>query len=174
LKNESYIQKQNCFEFPTSFGDGFYVHTFWDPIEHIQHLAFVKGKITAQEPILVRMHAECMTGDIFSDSLTCSSHYLKKSFEKIQKNGQGIFVYIRVPNEPDRSLKWISQKTKNPPMDTKNYGTGAQILKALGVEKLTLLTNSPTKRVGIRGYGLKIVNTIPLDSSQTEQKIHGK
>ena len=119
LKNESYIQKQKSFEFPTSYGKGFYVHTFWDPIEQTQHLAFVKGTIKPDRPTLVRMHAECITGDVFSDSLTDSSYYLKKSFEKIQENGKGIFVYIRIPQEPSRSLNWVAQKTKNLTMDKK-------------------------------------------------------
>ncbi len=173
VENESYIEKRESFPFPTSYGKGFYVHVFWDPINEVQHLAFIKGDIAADKVCLVRMHAECMTGDVFADSVTRSSYFLKKSFEKIEEYGNGVLVYIRVPNEPARSLARVfnqSQKKaskivspENHFMDSKDYGTGAQILRSLGVRKLKLLTNSKVKRVGLRGYGLEIVETEPLD-----------
>ena len=177
VENESYIEKKERFLFPTSYGKDFYVQVFWDPIHEIQHLAFIKGDISSEKACLVRMHAECVTGDVFADSVTHSSHFLKKSFEKIQNHDSGVLVYLRSPKEPMRSLTRILNQTQKKAskiissemqkMDSKDYGTGAQILRSLGVHKMILLTNSPVKRAGIRGYGLEVVETQSLNGESS-------
>ena len=169
VQNESFVEKKDQFIFPTSYGEDFRVHTFWDPIHEVQHLAFVKGVIS-EEPILVRMHTECVTGDIFGDLITNSGKYLRKSFDQINQHGHGVVVYLKTPLEPARSLNRVRNPqnlkmlslTHKMGMDSKDYGIGAQILRSLGVKKMILLTSFPVKRVGIKGYGLDIVETRSL------------
>ena len=178
MEYESFVEKKDQFPFPTSYGKGFYVHTFWDPIGEVQHLAFVKGEIAENRPTLVRMHTECVTGDVFSDQVTQSGEYLKKSFSKIESYGSGVVVYLRNPSEPLRSLTRVSKQVKqdmffkkaaktellhSASLDAKDYGIGAQILRSLGVSKMVLLTSSPVKRAGIKGYGLEVVQSLSLD-----------
>lgn len=186
VENESFVEEQDQFPFPTSYGRDFNVHVFWDPIVEVHHLAFVKGKASSA-PALVRMHTECVTGDIFGDLALKSGLYLKKSFSEISRCGNGVLVYLRSPLEPCRSLARVKgfceNKTlsfyakeqgsalKTSGLDTKDYGVGAQILRSLGVKKMILLTNSPVKRAGIKGYGLEIVGIQPLngDSVRSEK-----
>ena len=182
VQNESFVEKTDQFPFPTFYGKDFEVHTFWDPIHEVQHLAFVKGEVS-KEPTLVRMHTECVAGDVFGDLITNSGKYLRQSFDQISKHGHGVFVYLRNPSEPSKSFKRVkkeggflktlplhSQNTlASNTMDSKNYGIGAQILRLLGVQKMILLTLSPVKRVGIKGYGLEIVDTKSLNTSSIEK-----
>lgn len=173
VQNESFVEKKDQFPFPTVYGKDFQVHVFWDPVHEVQHLAFVKGRIS-EEPILVRMHTECVTGDIFGDLVTDSGKYLRKSFDQINRHGHGVIVYLRTSLEPSRSLnrvrnpqnlstKKMLSATHKMGMDAKDYGIGAQILRSLGVKKMILLTSFPVKRAGIRGYGLDIVETRSLN-----------
>ncbi len=179
VQNESFVEKKDQFPFPTVYGEGFEVHTFWDPIHEVQHLAFVKGVIS-EKPILVRMHTECVTGDIFGDLVTNSGKYLKKSFDQINRHGHGVVVYLKTPLEPSRSLNRVRNPqnlsvnkmlsmTHKMGMDAKDYGIGAQILRALGVKQMILLTSFPVKRAGIKGYGLDIVETRSLNESIDEK-----
>ena len=172
VKNESFVIKKDEFAFPTAYGKGFYIHVFWDPVNETQHFAFVKGAVDLEKTTLVRMHSECFTGDIFADLVTGSSKYLRKSFNEIERAGGGVFVYLRFPSEPARSLARLKGGAAAPvhplsekltDLDSKDYGVGAQILRSLGVKKIKLLTNSPVKRAGIKGYGLEILETQSLD-----------
>ena len=176
VQNESFVEQKDQFPFPTSFGEGFRVHTFWDPIHEVQHLAFVKG-IISEEPILVRMHTECVTGDIFGDLITKSGRSLKKSFDQINQHGHGVVVYLKTPLEPARSLNRVQNPqnvktismTHKIGMDAKDYGIGAQILRFLGVKKMILLTSFPVKRAGIKGYGLDITETRSLHNTSDKK-----
>ena len=189
VKNESFVIKKDEFAFPTALGKGFSVHVFWDPVNETQHFAFVKGAIEPEKMTLVRMHTECFTGDIFEDLVTGSAGYLKKSFSEIDSTGSGVFVYLRFPSEPARSLSRLKASKTKPSitekpcaeklmdLDSKDYGVGAQILRCLGVKKIKLLTNSPVKRAGIKGYGLEILETqslkfeaLPLSESGLPRK----
>lgn len=176
VQNESFVEKKDQFPFPTAYGEDFKIHIFWDPIHEVQHFAFVKGVIS-KEPVLVRMHTECVTGDIFGDLETNSGSYLRKSFDQINQHGHGVVVYLKTPLEPERSLsrvrspknlKTLSMKNKMG-MDAKDYGIGAQILRSLGVKKMILLTSFPVKRAGIKGYGLDITETRSLHSHSDEK-----
>lgn len=177
VQNESFVEKKDQFSFPTSYGEDFRIHTFWDPIHEVQHLAFVKGVIL-EEPILVRMHTECVTGDIFGDLVTNSGRYLRKSFDQINQHGHGVIVYLKTPLEPARSLNRVRNPknfkmlslTHKMGMDAKDYGIGAQILRSLGVKKMILLTSFPVKRAGIKGYGLDIVETRSLHDDISDGK----
>ena len=178
VKNESFIEIKDHFPFPTSYGEGFEVYIFWDPINETEHFAFVKGSVNPEKPILVRMHTECFTGDIFADEVTRSQSFLKNSFLEMNKQGGGVFVYLRVPSEPARSIhrvkgnirKRLDKKitaldSKLADLDSRDYGIGAQILRSLGVRKIKLLTNSPAKRAGIKGFNLEIVSTQAINNT---------
>ena len=149
-----------------------------------RHFAFVKGDIAGHQPVLARMHTQCFTGDIFGGLVTKSGKYLQKSFAKINEQGSGVLVYLQTDYEPGRSLNRVKEKVqsdkknlshlseKSAGLDARDYGIGAQILRSLGVQKINLLTNSPTKRIGLKGYGLEIVQTMPLFTEEENLKLN--
>jgi 3,4-dihydroxy 2-butanone 4-phosphate synthase / GTP cyclohydrolase II len=161
---------------PTSFGE-FKLHLFvnkYDQNEH--HLALVKGDVSTGEPIMVRMHSECLTGDIFG-SLRCDcGPQLQAAMQEIQNEGKGVIVYLRQEGRgiglpaklqayalQEQGLDTVQANEKlgfKP--DLRDYGFGAQILLHLGVRKLKLMTNNPRKIVGLSGYGLEITERIPI------------
>lgn len=167
MENGSFIEEKTSFSFPTQFGKGFKAHVYWDPINEIEHLAFVKGDISSDQVTLVRMHTECIAGDVFGGLTTNSHEHLEKAFRLIDQNQSGIVVYLRSKLEPTRSFNRVHARTnpdkQSTPLDSKDYGIGAQILRSLKVKQIKLLTNSNTKRVGIKGYGLEIVDTQSMD-----------
>jgi 3,4-dihydroxy 2-butanone 4-phosphate synthase/GTP cyclohydrolase II len=147
----------------------------------------VKGDWKEGEPVLVRVHSSSMIGDIFSSAYYGKGEQLHKAMEMINEEGSGIIVYINQLRK-DRGLideleayrERNEMLTKNPQlrnkskMDTKDYGVGAQILRHLGVSKMKLMTNHPIKRTGIVGYGLEIIENIPIplkESSETESPV---
>ena len=142
-------------------------------------MALIKGTWEADEPILVRVHSSCATGDIFG-SLRCEcGEQLHKAMELIEKEGKGVIVYIQQEGRGIGLMNKIkAYKLQEQGLDTvdanvhlgfdpdeRDYGVGAQILCNLGVAKMRLMTNNPVKRVGLEGYGLKVVETIPLEVS---------
>jgi 3,4-dihydroxy 2-butanone 4-phosphate synthase/GTP cyclohydrolase II len=186
LENETLVKHVTKVKLPTKYGD-FQLHAFRQTTNGNEHLALVKGDWKEGEPVLVRVHSSSMIGDIFSSAYYGKGEQLHKAMEMINEEGSGIIVYINQLRK-DRGLideleayrERNEMLTKNPQlrnkskMDTKDYGVGAQILRHLGVSKMKLMTNHPIKRTGIVGYGLEIIENIPIplkESSETESPV---
>jgi 3,4-dihydroxy 2-butanone 4-phosphate synthase/GTP cyclohydrolase II len=176
LQSESLIQGGEEVNLPTKFGD-FKIIPFKQLSNGEEHIALIKGDINTDDPVLVRVHSSCMTGDIFG-SLRCEcGDQLQQSMEIIDKEGRGIIVYMQQEGRGIGLMNKIAAyKLQDEGMDTvdanihlgfdadeRDYGVGAQILRELGVCKMKLITNNPVKRVGIEGYGLKVEEIINLE-----------
>ena len=148
----------------------------------LEHIALIKGDIADGQPVLVRVHSSCATGDIFGSMRCECGEQLHKAMELIEKEGRGIVVYL---NQEGRGIgvmeKIRAYKLQEEGLDTvdanlhlghqadeRDYGVGAQILQQLGIQQMRLLSNNPIKRVGLEGYGLKVVETLPLEIQPNE------
>ncbi|MGQ1948590.1 bifunctional 3,4-dihydroxy-2-butanone-4-phosphate synthase/GTP cyclohydrolase II [Geofilum sp. OHC36d9] len=176
LKNETLVEKGVEVNLPTAHGN-FHFIPFKQLSTGQEHMALIKGTWKPDEPILVRVHSSCATGDIFG-SLRCEcGEQLHKAMETIEKEGKGVIVYM---NQEGRGIglmgKIKAYKLQEEGYDTvdantelgfapdeRDYGVGAQILRELGVCKMRLMTNNPVKRIGLEGYGLEIVENIPIE-----------
>ncbi|MFT5723519.1 MAG: 3,4-dihydroxy 2-butanone 4-phosphate synthase/GTP cyclohydrolase II [Bacteroidia bacterium] len=175
LKNESLIERQIDVKLPTAFGD-FELVAFKQTSNGQDHLALVKGTWNENEPILVRVHSSCVTGDIFGSCRCDCGEQLQKAMETIEEEGKGVIVYM---NQEGRGIGLLNKlkayKLQEEGMDTveanielgftmdeRDYGVGAQILRDLGVHKIRLMSNNPKKRKGLIGYGLEIVENVAL------------
>ncbi|HOP58436.1 MAG TPA: bifunctional 3,4-dihydroxy-2-butanone-4-phosphate synthase/GTP cyclohydrolase II [Bacteroidales bacterium] len=175
LDRESIIEKGEKVSLPTERGDFDFI-PFRQKSNGIEHCALVKGTWTKDEPVLVRVHSSCFTGDIFG-SLRCDcGTQLHKAMEMVQKEGKGVVIYL---SQEGRGIglfnKIKAYKLQDEGMDTveanihlgfgedeRDYGVGASIMRELGLGKVRLISNNPVKRAGLEGYGIKIVETIPL------------
>ncbi|MGQ1891025.1 bifunctional 3,4-dihydroxy-2-butanone-4-phosphate synthase/GTP cyclohydrolase II [Thermophagus sp. OGC60D27] len=176
LKQESLIIKGVQVHLPTAYGD-FQFIPFKQKSNGLEHMALIKGTWEEDEPVLVRVHSSCATGDIFG-SLRCEcGEQLHKAMETIEKEGKGVIVYM---NQEGRGIGLMNKikayKLQEEGRDTvdantdlgfdadeRDYGVGAQILRELGVTKMRLMTNNPIKRIGLEGYGLQIVENVPIE-----------
>ncbi len=174
-KTESLVECVESVPLPTKYGD-FTIHCFVSKHNGLEHLALVHGEIAGKEDVLCRVHSECMTGDVFH-SLRCDcGQQLDLAMKKIVKNGSGVLVYLRQEGRgiglanklhayhlQDQGLDTVDANIRlGFPPDLREYGVGAQILKHLGVNSIRLLTNNPTKLVGLEGHGLRITGREPL------------
>ncbi len=181
IKNESLIEHVLDVKMPTKVGD-FDLHLFREINSGKEHLALVKGEWTENEAILTRVHSSCMTGDIFGSCRCDCGPQLDKSMELIEEEGKGVIIYM---NQEGRGIGLLNKlrayKLQEEGYDTleaniklgfkgdeRDYGIGAQILRYLKVKKMKLMSNNPTKRTGLIGYGLEIVENIPLEIESNE------
>ncbi len=182
IKNEKLIEKINDINFPTSHGE-FRLHLYRSLLDMKKQVALVKGTPNPEKPFLVRMHSECLTGDVFH-SLRCDcNEQLNYAIDLIEKNGSGALVYMRQEGRgiglenkikayklQDEGLDTVEANEKlgfKP--DLRDYGIGAQILIDLGIKKINLLTNNLKKVIGLKGYGLEIVQRIPIEIKPNEK-----
>jgi 3,4-dihydroxy 2-butanone 4-phosphate synthase/GTP cyclohydrolase II len=175
INREKFITKVETAQLPTEFGE-FSITCYEDTLNNQTHIALVKGDITSQKDVLVRVHSECLTGDVFH-SLRCDcGTQLSRSLEMINQAGAGVLLYMR---QEGRGIglanKLKAYKLQEQGMDTvdanlalgfgsdlRDYGIGAQILKDLGITRMQLITNNPKKIVGLEGYGLTVTKRVPL------------
>lgn len=180
IQTESFLVERAQASLPSSrYGRDFRIHVFENILDGHEHIALVKGEIDPSKPTLVRVHSQCLMGDVFGSLRTRSGDYLDMSLKRINQEGSGILVYLRLEDmghrlrqrvqsyaDLDRGEVPTEESRRVFRSDGRDYGIGAQMLRSLGVSQLRLITNSPAKRVGLKGYGLEIVEEIslPVDS----------
>lgn len=176
LKQESIVEQGEEVDLPTEYGH-FRLIPFRQKSNGLEHIAIIKGDVKGEEPVLVRVHSSCMTGDIFG-SLRCDcGEQLHEALRMIEKEGRGAVIYL---NQEGRGIglmeKMKAYKLQENGMDTieaniclghqadeRDYGVGAQILRHIGITKMRLMTNNPVKRVGLEAYGLSVVENVPIE-----------
>lgn len=181
LKQESLVEKGVEVDMPTEHGH-FRLIPFRQKSNGLEHVALIKGNFNPDEPVLVRVHSSCATGDIFGSMRCDCGEQLHKAMELIDKEGKGAVIYL---NQEGRGIglmeKMKAYKLQEEGMDTvdaniclghqadeRDYGVGAQILREVGITKMRLLTNNPVKRVGLEAYGLEIVENVPIEVTPNE------
>ena len=176
LQRESLVEKGVEADMPTAYGH-FRIIPFRQKSNGLEHVALIKGKWTPDEPVLVRMHSSCATGDIFGSQRCDCGEQLHKSMQLIEKEGKVAIVYLIQEGRGIGLMNKIAAyKLQEEGLDTvdanihlgfdpdlRDYGVGAQILREIGISKIRLLTNNPVKRVGLEGYGLEIVENVPIE-----------
>ena len=181
LQNDSLVERGEEVDLPTAYGH-FHLIPFRQKDNGLEHVALIKGDVTGDEPVLVRVHSSCATGDIFGSMRCECGEQLHKSMQAIDKEGRGAVIYL---NQEGRGIglmeKIKAYKLQENGMDTvdanlhlghkadeRDYGVGANILHSLGIRKMKLMTNNPMKRIGLDGYGLEITEIIPLEIEPNE------
>lgn len=176
LKTDCILEEGATVHLPTQYGD-FKLIPFRQKSSGLEHVALIKGDIHSGDPVLVRVHSSCITGDIFG-SLRCEcGEQLHKSMEMIEKEGKGVVIYL---NQEGRGIGFMAKmqayKLQEEGLDTvdanlhlghkadeRDYGVGAQMLRSIGVSKMRLITNNPVKRIGLEAYGLEITEVVPIE-----------
>ncbi len=176
LRHESFVHRRATTMLPTYHGE-FIAHAYDNDIDENQHLALVKGEIHPDEPTLVRVHSECVTGDVFH-SLRCDcGDQLEAAMERVEAEGKGVIIYmhqegrgiglinkLRAYELQDQGADTVeANEALGFKADLRDYGIGAQILRDLGVRQMRLMTNNPKKIIGLEGYGLKVVERVALE-----------
>ncbi len=185
LRHEKLVRRAASAELPTPAGD-FVAHVYENGIDHVDHVALVKGEIDPDSDVLVRVHSECLTGDAFGSQRCDCGEQLQAALKLIDEEGCGVLLYMRqegrgiglknkimaygLQDQEGLDTVEANERLGFPP-DMRDYGVGAQILGDLGVRKMRLITNNPGKRAGIEGYGLTIVDRVPLEIQPNEKNL---
>lgn len=176
LQNDSLVERGDEVDLPTAYGH-FHLIPFRQKDNGLEHIALIKGDVSGDEPVLVRVHSSCATGDIFGSMRCECGEQLHRSMQAVEKEGRGAIIYL---NQEGRGIglmeKIRAYKLQENGMDTvdanlhlghkadeRDYGIGANILHSLGIRKMRLMTNNPMKRVGLNGYGLEVTEIIPIE-----------
>ena len=170
---------------PTDYGD-FQLYLYRSLIDDQHHLALVKGSIDSAQPVLVRVHSECLTGDVFGSRRCDCGPQLQTAMQQVEAAGSGVILYMRQEGRgiglpakihayklQEQGYDTVEANLKlGFPMDLRDYGVGAQILHDLGVRKIRLMTNNPRKIVGLSGHNLEVIEQIPIQQTPNEHNQH--
>jgi 3,4-dihydroxy 2-butanone 4-phosphate synthase/GTP cyclohydrolase II len=173
--SERLIERVESIRMPTDYGD-FTLHLYLSKVDGAEHLALVKGEVSGKKGVMVRVHSECLTGDVFGSRRCDCGPQLHAAMERIEKEGRGVILYMRQEGRgiglgakikayklQEQGLDTVEANLQlGFPMDLRDYGFGAQMLSDLGVKKIRLLTNNPKKVVGLQGHGLEIIEQLPI------------
>ncbi|MDX8398260.1 MAG: bifunctional 3,4-dihydroxy-2-butanone-4-phosphate synthase/GTP cyclohydrolase II [Mariprofundaceae bacterium] len=184
LKHDSLVKREVEVRLPTEFGD-FTMHGFTNAVDDAEHVALVMGKPSADKPCLVRVHSECLTGDVFTSRRCDCGSQLHAAMRQIAEAGEGVILYLRQEGRGIGLLNKLkayqlqdcghdtveANEKLGFKSDLRDYGIGAQILRNLGLQKLKLLTNNPKKIIGLDGYGLEVVERVQLEVTPHEDNI---
>ncbi len=186
MRHERLVKRVVEAKLPTRYGGEFRLIAYDNQLDDKEHLAFVKGDISSEEEVLVRVHSECLTGDVFGSTRCDCGEQLRTAMAMIEKEGKGVLIYMRqegrgiglfnkikayrLQDEGKDTVEANEALGFSP--DLRNYGIGAQILHDLGVRRMRLITNNPRKIKGLEGYGLSVVERVPLECAPTKDNIH--